>query len=121
MDNSIISSNKNEHIFAEICVAYIEILAGIRGPDQLARWLSDKSYVELCHKAKSEARARQVTGAKARPDICVLRSKIFLSAAESIQGVVVIQISGKTRAVSIRAERLHDRFRVTDLALPFSS
>lgn len=118
MDNSIVSSNKNEQIFAEICLAYIEILAGVRRPDQLARWLSDKSYVELCHKATSEARSRQVTGAKARPEIYVQRSKIFLSAAGSIQGVVVIQISGKAHAVSIRAEMLHDRFRVTDLAMP---
>lgn len=112
---------KTERIFAEICVVYVEILAGIRRPEQLARWLTDKGYYEMCQKTKQEAIARQITGARERPDIQLIRSRVFLSNVGSIQGVVILRISGKPKAVSIRAEKFYERFRITDLALVSSS
>lgn len=111
------TENNPERIFAEISTAYIEILAGMRSPDQLARWLSDKTYYDLCQKCRRENRSRQVTGAKSRPAITIRRSRVFLTDVQALQGVVVVDISGATKAVSIRAEVIHDRYRVTDLVL----
>lgn len=103
--------------FAQISAAYIEVLAGVRRPEQLARWLSDKAYYDVCQRARRESRARQLTGMNSRPDIVLRNSKTFLTDILSFQGVVVLQISGSTRAVSIRAELIHSRYRITDLCL----
>jgi len=103
--------------FAQISTAYVEILAGVRRPEQLARWLSDKAYYDLCQRAKRESRARQLTGTNLRPDISVRNSKTFLTDSENFQGVVILQIAGNTKAISVRAEKIHARYRITDLCL----
>jgi hypothetical protein len=105
------------NFFAEICAAYVEVLAGVRRPEQLARWLSDRAYYDICQRARREARARELTGAKSRPDIALRISKTFLTDEKSYQGVVLLQVSGVTRAVSVRAELIHRRYRITDLCL----
>jgi tRNA G37 N-methylase Trm5 len=105
------------NFFAQISAAYIEVLAGMRRPEQLARWLTDRAYYDICQRAKRESRARQLTGYSARPDIVLRSSKTFLTDFLSYQGVVVLQISGATRAVSVRAELIHNRYRITDLTL----
>jgi hypothetical protein len=103
--------------FAQISTAYIEVLAGIRRPEQLARWLSDRAYYDVCQRAKRESRARQLTGVTTRPEIVLRNSRTFVTDVLSFQGVVVLQISGSTRAVSVRAELIHARYRITDLSL----
>ena len=42
---------------------------------------------------------------------------IFLTSDSAYQGVVVLQISGVLRAVSIRAELTYERYRITDIVL----
>lgn len=103
--------------FAQIGAAYIEVLAGIRRPEQLARWLSDRTYYDVCQRAKRQSIQRQVTGTNLRPDVSVKKSQIFLTDEGAYQAVVVLRISGSTRAVSIRAENIHDRYRITDICL----
>jgi hypothetical protein len=103
--------------FAQISAAYIEVLAGARRPEQLARWLTDRAYYDVCQRAKREARARQLTGSNSRPDVVLRNSKTFITDFACYQGVVILQISGATRAVSVRAELVHDRYRITDLSL----
>jgi hypothetical protein len=87
-------SNKNQvatgqtdpaKFFAEICAAYVEVLAGLRRPEQLSRWLTD--------------------------------TKTFATNDNAYQGVVVLQISGAIKAVSVRAELIHERFRITEMVL----
>jgi hypothetical protein len=104
-------------LFAEISKAYIEILAGVRRPEQLARWLSDKAYYDISQRAKRESMQRQITGAKSRPDISLRKSKTFLTDEAGIHGVVILRVSGATKAVAIRAERIHDRFRITEVLI----
>lgn len=103
--------------FAQISTAYLEVLAGVRRPEQLARWLSDKAYYDVCQRARRESRARQLTGISSRPDIVLRNSKTFLTDGVNFQGVVVVQISGSTKAISVRAELIHSRYRITDLCL----
>lgn len=106
-----------EQLMATIGTAYIEVIAGLRRPEQLARWLSDKAYFELCEKAKTAARSRQVTGERERPHVVLRKCRTFLTDADAYQGVVLVRISGATKALSIRAREIHNRFRVTDLEL----
>jgi hypothetical protein len=116
-DDRMSSDLDPAQLFAEISKAYIEILAGVRRPEQLARWLSDKAYYDISQRAKREAMQRQITGAKARPDISLRKSKTFLTDDAGIHGVVILRVSGATKAVALRAERIHDRFRVTEVLI----
>ncbi len=116
-DDKVPSDFDPAQLFAEISKAYIEILAGVRRPEQLARWLSDKAYYDISQRAKREAMQRQITGAKARPDISLRKSKTFLTDDAGIHGVVILRVSGTTKAVALRAERIHDRFRVTEVVI----
>lgn len=104
-------------LFAEISQAYLEILAGIRRPEQLARWLSDKIYYDVCQRAKREAQQRLVTGIQNRPEITLRKSKTFPTDPDAFEGVVILRVSGTTRAISLRAEFIHERFRITDLRM----
>lgn len=115
MDQNGTTEFNPENLLAIIGKAYLEVLAGVRRPEQLARWLSDKAYYELRDRAQQEARSRQVTGATSRPHIVVKQSKTFSTIKGGYQGVLLVKISGATKAVSIRARNIHERFRVTEL------
>ena len=58
-----------------------------------------------------------MTGLNERPDIVLRRTRTFLTSDNAYQGVVVLQISGVMRAVSIRAELIYERYRITDIVL----
>jgi len=103
--------------FAQIGAAYVEVLAGVRRPEQLARWLSDRTYYDICQRVKRQSAQRQLTGTKLRPDVFVKKSQTFLTDVGAYQAVVVLKISGSTRAVSIRAEQIHGKYRITDICL----
>lgn len=103
--------------FAQICAAYVEVLAGLRRPEQLARWLSDGAYYDVCQRYRRGAMQRQVTGVNQRPEIILKKSKTFLTSENAYQGVVVLQVSGATKAVSVRAELIHNRYRITEMVL----
>lgn len=117
MENNEEKKFNPEKLLAIIGTAYIEVLAGVRRPEQLARWLTDKAYFELCQKARSAARSRQATGISNRPNIILRNSKTFLTDANCYQGVVLVKVSGATKALSIRGKHIHNRFRVTDMEL----
>ena len=89
----------------------------MRRPEQLARWLSEKTYYDVCQRAAREARQRQITGLRMRPDVSLRASKTFLTDLSSYQGVVVLRVGQTTRAVSIRAEQINSRYRITELSL----
>ncbi len=103
--------------FAEISTAYIEILAGVRRPEQLSRWLSDKAYYDISQRSKRQMRRQALTGQNTRPTILIRNSKVFPTDANAFQGVVLLEVSGAIRAVSVRAEKIHERFRVTEIVL----
>lgn len=103
--------------FAEICAAYVEVLAGLRRPEQLSRWLSDTAYYDVCQRFRRGASQRQITGLTKRPEIVLRKTKTFATDANAYQGVVILQISGAIKAVSVRAELIHERYRITEIVL----
>ena len=102
--------------FSQVSTAYVEILAGLRRPEQLSRWLGDVAYSDINYKSRRECMARQVFGPNpVRPAVVIRSSKIFPSDDNTYQGVVLMTLCGKIRAVSIRAEEVFDRHRITSL------
>lgn len=106
-----------ERLLAEITVAYLECLAGLRRPDQLGRWLSPAAYQDLLHRCQRETRMRQLGGLQRRPEIGFQSCSTFATESDRIQAVVIVQISGRFRSMSIRAEFFNQRIRVLDLIL----
>lgn len=95
----------------------MEVLAGTRRPEQLARWLSDKAYYDITHRAARAVRNRSLTGQQLRPVITVRQAKVFPTDDNAVQAVVLLEITGAIRAVSIRAELIYQRFRITEISL----
>jgi len=108
-------------LFAEIATAYIEILAGVRRPEQLSRWLSDKAFYDVSQRSMRRARQQALVGASSRPTIILRQSKIFPTDKDAFQGVVLLEISSVLRAVSVRAKMLNGRFRIIEIVLISSS
>lgn len=106
-----------ERLLSEITIAYLECLAGLRRPDQLGRWLSPAAYQDLLHRCQREARMRQIGALQRRPEIGFKSCKTFSTESDRIQAVVIVQISGRFRSMSIRAEFFNQRIRILDLVL----
>lgn len=102
-------------VLTEISVAYLEVLSGLRRPEQLARWVSDKFYTELTHRSRRESMSRQLTGLTARPTLQLVSSNSFPTASGGAQMVSLVRIAGRIVAVSLVAARLHGRLRVTEI------
>lgn len=96
----------------------LEVLAGVREIDQLARWFSEDAFHSLVTRANLSARARSARGvAPARPSFEILSIRCAAPRDDVVEAVVVVAGPGRTRAVAIRLEGLDRRWRATSLAI----
>ena len=96
----------------------LEVFAGVREVDQLARWLTEDPYRKLVTRANLAARARSARGVPARRPVHAILSVHQSSPADGvIESVVVVQGPARTRAVAMRIEGVDGRWRATSLAL----
>lgn len=96
----------------------LEVLAGVREVDQLARWFSEDAYRSLVTRANLSARARSARGVSpARPTFRILSIRVTEPVDGKVEAVVVVAGPGRTRAVAIRLEGLDRRWRTTSLAI----
>jgi hypothetical protein len=96
----------------------LEVFAGVREVDQLARWLTEDPYRKLVTRANLAARARSARGVPARrPVHTILSVRQFSPADGVVESVVVVQGPARTRAVAMRLEGMDGRWRATSLAL----
>ncbi len=92
----------------------VEILAGARDLEQIARWVTDDVYRHLLKRVVISARARQVKGqAAARPVFTVGSTTTCEPRDGVVEAVVVVRGRARTRAVAIRLEGLDRRWRAT--------
>lgn len=107
-----------EPILHNLTVGILEVLAGVREIEQLARWLTEDAYRRLLVRASLAARARSARGVSAgRPAHRVLRVRYSCPADGVVEGVVVVAGPARTRAVAIRLEGVDRRWRATSVAL----
>jgi hypothetical protein len=96
----------------------LEVLAGVREVDQLARWFSEEAYRRLVTRANLSARARSARGvAPARPTFEILSIRVSEPADGVVEAAIVVAGPGRTRAVAVRLEGLDRRWRATSLAV----
>ncbi len=96
----------------------IEVLAGVRDVDQLARWIAEDAYRRLVIRANLSARARSARKAPPkRPVFKILSMRHCVPVDGVVEAVVVFAGPARTRAVAMRLEGLDGRWRATTLAV----
>ncbi len=107
-----------EPLLRNLTVGVLEVLAGVREIEQLARWLSEDAYRALVKRASLAARARNARGLTAsRPTYRILSLRCCPPSDGVVESVVVVAGPARTRAVAIRLEGWDGRWRATSLAL----
>jgi uncharacterized protein DUF6459 len=92
----------------------IEILAGARELEQVARWVSDDVYRHLLKRVVLATRARQAKGQSiARPTFSIGSLTICEPRDGVIEAVVIVRGRARVRAVALRLEGLDSRWRAT--------
>ena len=56
-----------EPLLANLTIGVLEVLAGVREADQLARWLGEDAFRALVTRSNLSARARSARGSRGRP------------------------------------------------------
>jgi hypothetical protein len=103
-----------EPLLVNLTRCVIEVLAGARELDQLARWVSDDVYRHLLKRVVLSARARAVKGQRAqRPTITIGRVTIHEPRDGIIEAVVIVHSKVRVRAVAVRLEGLDNRWRAS--------
>ncbi len=92
----------------------IEILAGARELDQIARWVSDDVYRHLLKRVVLSARARRAKGQSVTRPVFTIGTVTSFSPRDGvIEAVIVVHGRARARAVGIRLEGLDRRWRAT--------
>ncbi|MEJ1156449.1 MULTISPECIES: Rv3235 family protein [Microbacterium] len=96
----------------------LEVFAGVREVDQLARWLTEDPFRKLVTRTNLATRARSARGVPAvRPVHQILSVHCSAPTDGVVEGTVIVQIPTRVRAVAARLEGMDGRWRATSLAL----
>lgn len=103
-----------EPLLINLTRCVIEVLAGARELDQLARWVTDDVYRHLLKRVVLSARARAVKGQQAqRPTITIGRITMSEPRDGVVEAVVIVHSRVRVRAVALRLEGLDHRWRAS--------
>ena len=97
---------------------YGEVLAGRRNPEQLSKWLDEKTYLQVASEHAMFQRMRlKNKGMTEIGSFEVRKSAIFPCKRNSLEAVVLLQNDKSVRAVSMKMDYIHQRWRITYLEL----
>ncbi|MCI2237896.1 Rv3235 family protein [Paenibacillus sp. TRM 82003] len=91
----------------------LEVLSGHRPPQQLLRWSAADVYADVQRRAVLSARLRGTATPGPRPQ--VLRVLPCPVGSGAVEVGAVVRAGDRVRALALRLERRHDRWRVTAL------
>lgn len=107
-----------EPLLKNLTIGVLEVLAGVREVDQLARWFGEDAFRALLIRSNLSARARSARGVPpARPAHRILSTRFSSPADGVVEGVVIVAGPARTRAVAMRLEGWDGRWRATSLGL----
>ncbi len=103
-----------EPLIENLTRCVIEVLAGARDLDQIARWVSDDVYRHLLKRVVLSTRARRVKGRQpTRPTFTMGPVSLCRPRDGVVEAVVVVHSRARSRAVAVRLEGLDRRWRAT--------
>ena len=101
-----------------VATGVVEVIAGTRQVDQLARFLTEEVYQRLSLRAKMAREDRESKGIKARYQTFRIQRIAQESPRDGvIESVVVVNSAHRTRAVTIRLEGINHRWRATSVSV----
>jgi hypothetical protein len=101
-----------------LATGVVEVIAGTRQIDQLARLLSDEVYQRLSRRAIEARQMRDAAGQKTHYQNFSIRNMMSTSPRDGvIESVVLLNAQRRTRAVTIRLEGINNRWRATSVSV----
>ena len=90
----------------------VEIIAGVREVEQVARWVSPDVFSKVLQRAQHAKRSRALRGLAVRRPTVRARACLWQSPRPGVvEGTVVVDIGARARAVAIRLESWRGRWR----------
>ncbi|MDQ1530508.1 MAG: hypothetical protein QOE37_613 [Microbacteriaceae bacterium] len=97
-----------------LACSVLEVLAGARDLEQIARWMSEGVYKHLLRRVVLASRGRAARRqAAARPVFHLAATRVTTPADGVIEATVIVHGKVRTRAIAIRLEGLDQRWRAT--------
>ena len=107
-----------KQIVAQLGQVYADILSGMRGPEQLSRWLNEETYLQVSNEHTLRHRARMRSKqANQREFFRVLKAEIFPSCKNTIEAVILVKSHKSIHAITLRMDVIFRRWRVTHIEL----
>lgn len=101
-----------------LACSVLEVLAGARDLEQIARWMSENVYKHLLKRVVLASRGRAARKqAATRPAFTLAATRVTSPADGVVEAVVVLHGKARTRAVAIRLEGLDQRWRATAISV----
>jgi hypothetical protein len=101
-----------------LATGVVEVIAGSRQIDQLARFLTDEVYQRLSRRAVIARQRRDELGQKAHYPNFAVHNIINKSPRDGvIESVVLLKSKQRVRAVTIRLEGINSRWRATAVSV----
>ena len=96
----------------------LEAVAGVREPEQLARWLSEETFRKLLVRVNLSARARSARNSPvSRPHFEILSIHHSVPTPGIVEAALVVAGPGRARAVAIRLDGTDGRWRASSLSV----
>jgi hypothetical protein len=103
---------------ALLAMGVVEVIAGTRGVEQLARFLNEDVYQKLAARAQQAKEERLRNGKPARyPKFYVKNMRNQSPRDGVIESVVLLDSPKRLRAVAIRLEGFNNRWRATSVSV----
>ena len=94
-----------------------EIIAGVRPVEQIGRWVTEDVYRVLAERSVAVRQTRVRAEPRQRPHISVGLTVVTEPRDGVVEGVSLVRIGPRTRAMCVRLEGLDHRWRANALAL----
>ncbi|MDJ0339084.1 Rv3235 family protein [Cryobacterium sp. PH31-O1] len=107
-----------ERVLRALALSAVEIIAGARDLEQLARWVTDDVYAHLGVRVSIAARARSITGIVAqRPILWIDHVTMSPTATGGFDAVILVHDKRRPHVVALQVEGLPQHWRATVLVV----
>lgn len=100
-------------LIENLATGVIEVLLGVRGVQQLARFVTEGLFQQLMERALMARQQRAVRRERSIPGFAVGTVHVCHPADGIVEAAVVVRSAVRTRAVAMRLEGLDGRWRAT--------
>jgi hypothetical protein len=92
----------------------IEVLLGTRDVEQVARWVTEDTYLHLARRSIAARRTRALRRQRTTRAVYEIGSIVVTHPADGVvEAAAIVRSPGRTRAVAMRLEGLDSRWRAT--------